>query len=319
MARPIWTGTLSFGLLQVPVQLMSGERRAELHFRLLDSRDEAPVRYERVNSDTGEEVPWKQIVKAFEYDKGNYVVVRPEDFKAASPETADSIDIERFVDPAQVDVGYYDKPYVLVPAKRAGKGYVLLRETLRETGLAGIARIVIRTREHLAMVVAEKQALRLVLLRYPQELIADDTYELPGAGKAGLKISERELSMAAKLVKSMQEDFEPSDYRDEYRDKLGKLIEKRLADKDVVEPETGDDDDDGKQDDGKVVDFMALLKKSIADNKRQPAKAAGKKKASGKKAGKTKHDAASRKAKSSDGKSKPASKKPAPPKKKKAG
>jgi len=140
MARPIWTGTLSFGLLNVPVSLMSGERRTDLHFRMLDSRDRKPVRYERVNAETGEEVPWKDVVKAYEYDKGSYVVLEEADIKAAAPESHETVEVETFVDAAAIDPRYYEKPYVLVPAKKAEKGYVLLRETLRGTGKAGIAR-----------------------------------------------------------------------------------------------------------------------------------------------------------------------------------
>ncbi|MGA9340793.1 MAG: Ku protein [Rhodanobacteraceae bacterium] len=272
MARPIWTGTISFGLLQVPVRLMTAERRADLHFRLLDSRDNAPIRYERINADTGEEVPWKEIVKAFEYDKGNYVVIDEKDFKEAAPDSAESVDIEAFVDIADIDIRYFEKPYYLLPAKRAAKGYVLLRETLRDTGLAGLARVVIRTREHLALVIAEEQALVLMLLRYPQELIDQDTYDLPDAGKAGLKINAKELDMAAKLVESMREEWKPSKYKDDYREKLAKVIERRLASKDVVERDEPAEEAGEGATASNVVDFMALLKKSIAENKRQPAK-----------------------------------------------
>src|SRR5690606_16819359 len=152
MPRPIWTGTLSFGLLNVPVSLMTGERKVDLSFRMLDSRNNARVRYERVNAETGEEVPWKEIVKAFEYDKGNYVVIEEEDLKAAAPEGTESVEVETFVDADAIGVEYYEKPYVLVPGKKAEKGYVLLREVLRDTNRIGIARVVIRTREYLAAV-----------------------------------------------------------------------------------------------------------------------------------------------------------------------
>ncbi|MGA9421740.1 MAG: Ku protein, partial [Rhodanobacteraceae bacterium] len=231
MARPIWTGTISFGLLQVPVRLMTAERRTDLHFHMLDSRDNSPIRYERVNSETGAEVPWKDVVKAFEYSKGNYVVIDKEDMQEAAPESLESVDIESFVDPVEIDARYYDKPYYLLPAKHGEKGYVLLRETLRKTGLAGVARVVIRTREHLALVIAEERTLLLMLLRFPQELIDEDAYELPAAGKGRLKISAREMQMAHKLVESMHEPWKPSNYRDDYRDKLSKVIERRLKSK----------------------------------------------------------------------------------------
>lgn len=272
MARPIWTGTISFGLLQVPVRLMTAERRSDLHFHMLDSRDNSPIRYERVNSESGDEVPWKDVVKAFEYSKGNYVVIDKEDMKKAAPESAESVDIESFVDRSDIDLRYYEKPYYLLPAKRGEKGYVLLRETLRKAGLAGVARVVIRTREHLALLVAEERALLLMLLRYPQELIDEEDYELPAAGKGKLKISAKELEMASKLVESMHDPWKPADYRDDYRDKLTKVIERRLKSRDVVEDDVDDDESEAKADATNVVDFMALLKKSIAENKRQPAK-----------------------------------------------
>lgn len=155
MARPIWTGTLSFGLLNVPVSLMSGERKVDLHFRMLDSRDKKPIRFERVNADTGDEVPWKEIVKAFEYDKGSYVIVEEQDIRSAAPESHETVEVETFVDAADIDPRYFEKPYILVPGKKAEKGYVLLRETLRDTGKVGIAKVVIRTREYLAAVMPQ--------------------------------------------------------------------------------------------------------------------------------------------------------------------
>ena len=171
MARPIWTGNLSFGLLNVPVSLMSGTRSNDLSFRMLDSRDRNPIRFERVNAETGEEVPWKEIVKAFEYDKGNYVVIEKSDIASAAPESHESVEIEAFVDADSIDVRFYEKPYVLVPGKKAEKGYVLLRETLRKAKKIGVARVVIRTREYLSAVMPLGDALVLMLMRYPQELV----------------------------------------------------------------------------------------------------------------------------------------------------
>ena len=183
MARPIWTGTLSFGLLNVPVSLMTGERSVDLHFRMLDSRNNTPVRYERVNAETGEEVPWKEIVKAFEYDKGSYVVLEPEDIKSAASEGREVVDVKAFVDAESIGPEYFEKPYFLVPGKKAEKGYVLLRETLKRTGKIGIARVVIRTREYLSAVMPRGDALMLMLLRYPQELVDAGDYKIP-EGKA---------------------------------------------------------------------------------------------------------------------------------------
>jgi DNA end-binding protein Ku len=138
-ARPIWNGTLSFGLLNIPIQLMTGERRNELHFRMMDARNKAPIKYERVNAETGEEVPWKEIVKAYEYSKGNYVVLEPEDLAAAATEAREVIEMEGFVDRTEIPDSYLEKPYVLVPGKKAEKGYVLLREVLRRPARSGSA------------------------------------------------------------------------------------------------------------------------------------------------------------------------------------
>ncbi|HJU40737.1 MAG TPA: Ku protein [Tahibacter sp.] len=268
MARPIWNGTLSFGLLQVPVQLMPGERSVDLHFRLLDRRTKDPIRYERVNSETGEEVPWKEVVKAYEYAKGSYAVVDEQDLKAAAPESTETIDVEAFVDADAVDPRYFEKPYVLVPGKRAEKGYVLLRQTLKKSGKAGIARLVIRTRQYLAMVKPHDDALVVLLMRFPQELVDVDDYALPKGAAASHRVSAREVEMAGKLVESMTVPWNPADYRDDFRAKLRKIVEasvkkksggklpKRAHAAEAPEPATN------------VVDFTALLRKSLASGKR---------------------------------------------------
>ena len=283
MARPIWNGVLSFGLLNVPISVMSGERKMDLHFRMLDGRDNNPVRYERVNSETGEEVPWKSIVKAFEYAKGSYVVLEPEDIESAAPESHESIDIEAFVDAAEITPAYYEKPYVLVPGKKAEKGYVLLRETLRKTARIGIGRVVIRTREYLCAVFPQGHALVMNLLRYPQEIIDVEEYKVPAAKPAGVRISKAEFDMAEKLIDSMASAWKPEDYKDEFRDRLRKAIEQRVKSSGVTrnvddEPELPDEASTN------VVDFMSLLRKSLATHKRTPAKSAASTKAKPRKA-----------------------------------
>lgn len=276
MARPIWTGTLSFGLLNVPVSLMSGERKVDLHFRMLDSRDRKPIRFERVNAETGEEVPWKDIVKAYEYDKGNYVVVEQEDIRAAAPESHETVEVEAFIERDAIDPRYFEKPYVLVPGKKAEKGYVLLRRTLESTGRIGVARVVIRTREYLSAVMPLGDALVLILLRYPQELVDPDEYKLPSGSAASYRISAKEEEMAAQLVESMSGKWTPDAYHDEFRTRLQAIIRKRIKSKGatarVEEPER----EEGAA--TNVVDFMALLQKSLADKKRTPAKKSAAKK-----------------------------------------
>lgn len=283
MPRPIWTGTLSFGLLNVPVSLMSGERKVDLQFRMLDARDRTPIRYERVNAESGEEVPWKDIVKAFEYDKGNYVVIDKEDIAAAAPESHETVELETFVDADAIAPQYYDKPYVLVPAKKAEKGYVLLRETLKKTKQVGVARVVIRTREYLAAVMPQGDALLLLLLRYPQELVDPADYRLPEGSGKDYRVSARELEMAGQLIASMSGKWNPEDFHDEYRERLRAVIEKKMKAKgaraEIEEPDQDAPDDAATN----VVDFMSLLKQSIASEKRTPAKKSVTKKAAGKK------------------------------------
>ena len=273
MARPIWTGTLSFGLLNVPVSLMSGERKVDLSFRMLDSRDRKPVRYERVNAETGEEVPWKDVVKAYEYDKGSYVVLEESDIKAAAPESHETVEVETFIDAAAIDPRYYEKPYVLVPAKKAEKGYVLLRETLRKGNRVGIARVVIRTREYLAAVMPQGDALILMLLRYPQELVDPADYALPEGKAADYRVTAKELQMAEQLIDSMSGSWNPDDYKDEFRDRLQAIIRKRIKSKEGT-AQIEDEAEAPEEATTNVVDFMSLLQQSLDAKKRTPAKKA---------------------------------------------
>ena len=285
MARPIWTGTLSFGLLNIPVSLMSGERKVDISFRMLDSRDKKPIRFERVNADTGEEVPWKDIVKAFEYDKGSYVVVEKEDIASAAPQTHESVDVEAFVDRDAIGLRFFEKPYILVPGKKAEKGYVLLRDTLERTGKVGVARVVIRTREYLCAVVPEGDALVLLMLRYPQELVDPEEYKLPGGKAADYRITAKEREMAETLIGSMSATWKPDDYQDEFRKRLETIIKKRIkargATTKIVEEETEHEDAATN-----VVDFMSLLQKSLDSKKRTPARKAAAKKAPARKTAK---------------------------------
>ena len=285
MARPIWTGTLSFGLLNIPVSLMSGERKVDISFRMLDSRDKKPIRFERVNADTGEEVPWKDIVKAFEYDKGSYVVVEKEDIASAAPQTHESVDVEAFVDRDAIGLRFFEKPYILVPGKKSEKGYVLLRDTLESTGKVGVARVVIRTREYLCAVVPEGDALVLLMLRYPQELVDPEEYKLPGGKAADYRITAKEREMAETLIGSMSATWKPDDYQDEFRKRLETIIKKRIkargATTKIVEEETEHEDAATN-----VVDFMSLLQKSLDSKKRTPARKAAAKKAPARKAAK---------------------------------
>ncbi|HEY4560413.1 MAG TPA: Ku protein [Lysobacter sp.] len=261
MARPIWTGAISFGLLNIPIKLMSGERRTDIHFRMLDSRNNSPVRYERVNAETGEEVPWKEIVKAYEFSKDNYVVLQPEDIERAATENHETIAIEAFVDAESIPLGYLEKPYILVPGKKAEKGYVLLREVLKKNGRVGIGRVVIRTREYLCMLTPEGDALMLILMRFPQELVEASEYELPAGSLRAWHVTPREMEMAEMLMESMTDEWKPADYKDEFRERLSEVIKKRIKQKETAHIE--DEREDEGEEATNVVDFMALLKKSL--------------------------------------------------------
>jgi DNA end-binding protein Ku len=198
-------------------------------------------------------------------------VLEDEDFDAAASESKEAVEIEAFVDAGAVSPRFFEKPYVLVPGKKAEKGYVLLRETLRKTGKIGIARVVVRKREYLCAVVPQGDALVLLLMRYPQELVDLDEYKLPAGKPSDFRVSAKELDMAMQLVESMAADWKPEDYRDEYRERLSAIIEQRLEGVTVAK-----DEDEVVREDAatNVVDFESLLKKSIADNKRTPAKKA---------------------------------------------
>ena len=283
MARPIWSGTLSFGLLNVPVSLMPGVRKTDMHFRMLDARNNAAVRYERVNEETGEAVPWKEIVKAFEYEKDNYVVLEPADIKSAASQGKEAVEIEAFVDESAITPQYFEKPYVLTPGKKAEKGYVLLRETLKSTGKVGIGRVVIRTKEYLCAVRPEGDALILLILRFEEEIIDASEYKLPAGKTDQYRVSTKELDMARKLIQSMADDWKPELFRDEFRERLSAVIEQRLKSTGLVAVD-GKAEGDEEEASTNVVDFMSLLQKSLASNKRTPPKA---KKTAGKAASKT--------------------------------
>jgi DNA end-binding protein Ku len=306
MPRAIWKGSISFGLVNIPVGLYSAEKREEISFHLLDRRNMARVRYKKVNEETGAEVPWDETVRGYEYEKGHYVVLTDEDLKRAAPEATQSIDIIDFVDIEDISPLYFDKPYYLGPDKKGARAYALLRETLRRTGKAGIAKVVIRTKQYLAAVVARGDVLTLEILRYAHELRDPGELDVP-TGKEG--VSERELEMAERLVEGMVEDWDPEKYKDTYRDDVMKLIEKRVeagqtegSDEPVPAP---------KRTEGKVVDLMALLKQSVEQrgsgggekkpakkSARKPAKKAPPKKAAPKRAAAKKSTSAAKKRKS---------------------
>ena len=271
MARGLWKGAISFGLVNVPVELHSAKRRsAELDMTMLDKRDLAPVGYKRVNKSTGKEVAWGDVVKGYEYQDGDYVVLSDEDFRRANPEAAKTVDILAFVELAEIQPQYFDTPYYLKPEKRGEKPYALLRDTLQKAGKAGIASVVIRTKQYLAALVAQDELLVLNTLRYADELKDPAGLEIPKA-----RVSAKELDMAMRLVEDMADDWHPGKYKDTYRDDLLKRIKEKVKageTEELTEPEK----QPSREKSADVIDLMSLLKKSVAQ-KPKPAKRSARK------------------------------------------
>lgn len=265
MARPIWKGHVSFGLVNIPVSLFPGEKHDDLHFRLLDSRDRARIRYERVNEVTGQEVPWDEVVKAYEFEDGNYVVLEEEDFKRAAVEATQTVEIEDFVDQDALEYVYFERPYYLVPGKKGEKGYVLLREALKRTRKIGIARVVLRERQYLSAVLPQGRALVLALLRYRHELRDPAEFELPGEDLQMYKVAEKEIDLAEKLIEAMSAGWEPEKYHDDYREALLAWIEKKAREGETaVAPLPEPAAEAG----GEVIDMMELLRRSVEGKER---------------------------------------------------
>jgi DNA end-binding protein Ku len=289
MARPVWKGHISFGLVNVPIVLYSGERRADLSFQLIDSRNAAKIHYERVNEDTGEEVPWDKVVKGFEYESGNYVLLSEGEMENASPELTRTIEIEQFVDLENIGVRYFERPYILAPGKQGEKGYVLLREAISKAGKAGIAKVVIRARQYLAAVVVEDDALVLELLRYAQELRPVEEFDLPSGSLSKYKVTRQEIELAEKLINGMTGDWKPDDFEDEYRTALMDLIERKIKSGHTEAVEEVEEEPE-EEEAPRSINFMEVLKQSVAHaskpQRHTTKKRAAKKRAPRKKAAK---------------------------------
>ncbi|HYO25048.1 MAG TPA: Ku protein [Lacipirellulaceae bacterium] len=273
MGRPVWKGHISFGLVSMPVELHSAELRADISFHLVDSRNSARVRYERVNAETGEEVPWDKIVKGYEYADGSYVLLSEEELERASSEMTRTIEIEQFVALEEIDVRYFERPYLVTPGKGGEKGYILLREAARRAGKAGVASVVIRARQHLAALLVVGDALVLELLRYPQELREVDDYDIPGADLRKHKVSPKEIALASQLIEGMSAHWDPTGYHDEYRDVLMEMIEKKIR---SGKTEAIEEMEEEEVEEPKTLNFMDVLKRSVehAQVRKAPKRAA---------------------------------------------
>ena len=252
--RPLWKGAISFGLVTIPVSLYPATRTEELKFRMLRKSDHSPINYKRVAEADGREVPWKEIVKGYEYEKGKYVILKEEDFTRVDVEATQTVDIINFVEIDDVDPLLFYKPYYLEVGKGGDKAYVLLREALVKSGEIAIAKVVIRARQHLAAIKPQKNGLMLELMHFPIELIDVSEFKAP----AQKSVSKAEMQMAEQLIESMTTDWKPEQYTDEYRDALENLIEEKIEHGDKAAPAPSK-----TKRPSNVVDLVSVLQKSI--------------------------------------------------------
>ena len=264
--RAIWKGSISFGLVNIPIALYPATRKEELSFRLLRKSDLSPVNYKRVAEKDGREVPWDQIVKGYEYEKGKYVVLKDEDFQRVDLEATQTVDIQDFVDLDEIDPMFFYKPYYLEPQKGGDKAYALLRDSLKESNKVGIAKVVIKTRQYLAGVKPEDGALVLELMHFADELADTEKLHVPKK----VEVGQREMNMAKALIDSMSAKWNPEKYHDEYREALMEVIEEKV--------EAGGKEIETKPKKApkptKVIDLVEVLQQSLAEakgGKKKPA------------------------------------------------
>jgi DNA end-binding protein Ku len=267
MPRPIWTGTVSFGLVSVPVKLYSATSPKEVRFNMLHDKDGGRIHQKRVCSLDGEEVSWEHIVKGFEISKGRYVMVTRDELGAFNPRATKTIDIEDFVDLAQIDPIYYENTYYLVPDRGAAKPYALLVEAMKREHKVGVGRFVLRTKQYLAAVRPLGKALAVSTMLYADEVVSQD--ELDDLPDAHAKPGERELKMAEQLIESLAADFDIKKYKDDYREQVLALIERKAAGEEIVAEAPAEEPR------GKVVNLMEALQKSLEAAKRGDLREAG--------------------------------------------
>ncbi len=254
----IWKGSITFGLVSIPVELRSAVRTDNISFRMLHEEDLSPIKYERVCAANGEPVPWGEIVKGYEYTKGKYVVMTDEDFKSAALESSKVIDIIDFVKEAEIDPRFFETPYFLLPTKGGEKAYALLREAIRKTGSIGIGKILMRQTQHLAGVKVVGDAIVLEIMRFANELIDIGEFSFPSAEG----VRPQEIQMAEQLIGNLAEPFQPEKYTDDYRANLMRVIKAKMKGKKIKleEPER-------EAEDAGVIDLMSRLRESLEQGK----------------------------------------------------
>ncbi len=259
--RPIWRGAISFGLVSIPISLYSAVRREELKFRLLRSKDLSPINYKRIAEADGKEVPWDEIVKGYEYEKGKFVVLKDDDFKRADVEATQTVDIMTFVKLEELNPLLFYKPFYMEAGKGGDKAYVLLRNALRDSGRIGIAKVVIKTRQHLAAIKPQKDELMLELMHFPDEILGASEFRAPAEKTVG----KAEANMAKQLIQSMSSTWSPDMYKDDYHQALEKMIEDKIEHGEKTAPVRAK-----KAKPSNVVDLVSVLQQSIAETKSRP-------------------------------------------------
>ena len=279
MARALWKGSIAFGLVNIPVELHTAVRDSRPRFRMLHAQDKSPVKFQRVCAREGKPVAWEELVKGYEYEKGRFVILTKEDFQAAALEKSRTVDIRNFVKGEDIDDRFFETSYFLTPAKGGERAYALLREAIRQTELVGIATIVMREAQHLAALEVNGNAMVLTMMRYAEELVDATEYNFPTAKD----VRKPELEMARTLVENLADKWDPSQYTDEYRANLMKIIKAKMKGteprlKEHIEPQSAE-----------VVDLMERLRQSLqgagggAKSKKTARKATSKTNARGKK------------------------------------
>jgi DNA end-binding protein Ku len=253
MARALWKGSIAFGLVNIPVELHTAVRDSRPRFRMLHAEDKSPVKFERVCAREGKPVAWDELVKGYEYEKGRFVVLTKEDFKAAALEKSRTVDIRNFVKGEEIDDRFFETSYYLTPVKGGERSYALLREAIREAGLVGVATIVLREAQHLAALEVKDDAMVLTMMRYAEELVDMSEYKFPTAKD----VRKPELQMARTLVEQLADKWDPEQYTDEYRANLMKIIKAKMKGKTVDLKETPEPQQ------AEVVDLMERLRQSL--------------------------------------------------------
>ncbi len=271
--RAIWKGAISFGLVNIPIALYPATRREELKFQMLRASDLSPINYKRVAEVDGKEVPWEEIVKGYEFEKGKFIVLKDEDFSRVDIEAARTVNITDFVQLKEVDPMFFSKPYYMAPEKGGEKAYTLLREALEASGKLGIAKVVIKTREYLAAVKPERRGLVLELMHFADELVEPSESQIPEKSR---EVGKKELEMAKALIEGMTSKWDPAKYKDDYREALLKLIDEKVEHGGSLpaKPKPAHRP-------GKVIDLVSVLQQSLAQtqaSRKKPAKRPARKK-----------------------------------------